>query len=118
MRNFSLITKEIPENHTAVNLSEVLQNAIDDWELFTKVYGFGTNNCKKIVNAVVDHLQVVHMPCVGHTLQLSVEKAFHLSELVSVLGRVQKLVGHFKKSPKATYSLREKQRLLKLHVPT
>ena len=60
------------------------------------MYGFATG-------IVVDHL---HMPCVGHTLY-----SFHLNEVASVLGRVQKMFGHFKKSSKATYSLREKQRL-------
>lgn len=38
IKNFCLITKEVPENHTAINLTEVLQSAIDDWELSNKVY--------------------------------------------------------------------------------
>ena len=94
-------------------MAEVLKQAIDDGKLTGKVY-MDTDNCKNIVNAVVEHLEVFHLPCIGHTLQLAVEKAFHLSDVMSVLGRVRKLVGHFKKSSKATYSLREKQQLLGL----
>lgn len=79
------------------------------------MYGFCTDdNCKNIVNAIIDHLQVLHLPCVRHTLQLSVEKAFDLNDVAVVLGRVHKLVVHFKKSSKAMYSLREKQKLLNL----
>ena len=73
-----------------------------------------TDNCQNIVNAVTDHLQVLHLPCFGHTLQLSVQKAFNLNEIVVGLGKVHKLVGHFKKSSKAKYCLHEKQKLLNL----
>ena len=73
-----------------------------------------TDNCQNIVNAVNDHLQVLHLPCFGHTLQLSVQKAFNLNEIAVVLGKVHKLVGHFKKSSKAKYCLHEKQKLLNL----
>ncbi len=114
MKNYCLATKEIPEAHTAVNLAEVLKSAFTEWSLSEKVYGFCTDNAQNIVNAVINNLQVLHLPCFGHTLQLSVQKAFNLTEIAVVLGKVRKLVGHFKKSSKATYCLREKQRLLNL----
>ena len=46
------MTREISEAHTAENLAEVLKQAI----------------------AVVEHLEVFHLPCAGYTLQLAVEK--------------------------------------------
>ena len=67
-----------------------------------------------MVNAVVNHLRVIHLPCIGHTIQLAVEKAFCLQDIESALRKVLKLVGYFRKSSKATYSLREKKRLLNL----
>ena len=72
------MTREISEAHTGKNLAEVLKQAIDDWKLTGKVYGFSTDNCKNIVNAAVEHLEVFHLPCIGHTFQLAVEKAFQV----------------------------------------
>ena len=113
MKNFCLMTKEVPA-HTTKNLAKVLQQTIEEWELASKVYGFTTDNGRNMVNAVVDHLKVIHLPCIGHATQLAVEKAFRLQDVTSALGKVRKLVGYFRKSPKATYNLREKQRLLNL----
>ena len=93
MKNFCLMTKEVPEAHTAENLIEVLQQAIEEWELDSKVYGFTTDNKMNIVNAVVNHLRVIHLPCIGHTIQLAVEKAFCLQDIESALRKVLKLVG-------------------------
>ena len=64
--------------------------------------GFCTGNGKNTVNAVKS-LDMFNMPCVGHTLQLSVLKSF---------GRLRKIAGHFYRSPKASAKLREKQLLL------
>jgi hypothetical protein len=58
IKNYCLITKEVPESHTAINLAEALQSATDDWELSDKVYGFATDN---IVNAVVDKFSICHV---------------------------------------------------------
>lgn len=110
MKNFCLMTKEVPEAHTAENLAEVLQQAIEEWNYLVKFMDNGRN----MVNTVVDHLRVIYLPCIGHTIQLAVEKAFCLQDLASALGSVRKLVGYFRKLSKATYSLREKQRLLNL----
>ena len=46
-----------------------------------------------MVNAVINHLRVIHLPCIGHTIQLAVEKAFCLQDIESALRKVLKLVG-------------------------
>ena len=85
--------KKFPEAHTAENLAEVLLQAIEEWELASKVYGFSTDNEMNMVNAVINHLRVIHLPCIGHTIQLAVEKAFCLQDIESALRKVLKLVG-------------------------
>ena len=95
------MTKEVPEAHTAENLAEVLEQAIEEWELASKVYGFTTDNEMNMVNTVINHLRVIHLPCIGHTIQLVVEKAFCLQDIESALRKVLKLVGYFRKSSKA-----------------
>ena len=50
----------------------VLQEIFKEWKITGKVYGSTTDNGGNIVNACVDYLQLVHIPCIGHTLQLAV----------------------------------------------
>jgi len=40
-----------------------------------------TDNAANITNAVVDELELPHFGCVGHILQLSIGKAFRLSQI-------------------------------------
>ena len=58
------------------------------------------------------------MPGVGHTLQLSVFKAFQLGAVSKMLSRLKSIAGHFHRSTKATAKLREKQQLLGLPIHT
>jgi len=53
-----------------------------------------TDNAANITNAVVDELELPHFGCVGHILQLSIGKAFRLSQIDCVLGKVKRLVAH------------------------
>ena len=114
IKHYCLMTKEVTETHSAENLAEELRQGIDEWDLSDKLYAITTDNCKNIVNAVVDHLNVLHIPCIGHTLQLGVQKAFTINRVANVLGKVRKLVQHFRKSSKAMYQLRAKQTVLSL----
>ena len=112
MKHHCLSTWEVSVAHTAVNTAKELREEIVHWGLTDKVHGFTTDNGQNVANAVVDHLKYPHLGCIGHTLQLSVGKALSLSSVARVVGRVQKLVEHFRRSSKATYALREKQALL------
>ena len=114
MKHHCRQTREVDESHNAETLAKVLSAAIKEWELDdkVKVYGCTTDNASNITNAVVDHLHLIHLPCVGHTLQLGVEKGLKVSQVARVLGRCKKLVEHFHKSTQATYALREKQKEL------
>ena len=54
----------------------------------------------------------MHLRCIGHTLQLSIERGLQVPSIAQVLGRCKKLAQQFHKSTQLTYSVREKQRLL------
>ena len=97
MKHHCLQSREADESHNAENLAKVLSAAIEEWELDdkVKVYGCTTDNASNITNTVVDHLHLIHLPCVGHTLQLDVEKGLKVSQVACVLGRCKKLVEHF-----------------------
>ena len=109
-----LQTREVDESHNAENLAKELSSGIKEWGLDdkVKVYGCTTDNAGYITNAIVDHLHLVHLSCVGHTLQLGIEKGLEVHQVACMLGRCKKLVEHFHKSTQATYALRKKQKLL------
>lgn len=108
-----LQTLEIPQDHTAASLQEVLSDMFKAWSLSNKVCGATTDNCGNIVNAV-GLLGLEHVPCVAHTLQLSIKRGLEIPAVNRVLARCRKLVEHFRKSSKETYKLRQKQTMLDL----
>ena len=91
MRHHCLQTREVDESHNAINLAKELSAAIEEWGLNdrVKVYGCTTDNAANITNAVVDHLHLIHLPCVGHTLQLGVEKGLKVPQVARVLGKCE-----------------------------
>ena len=52
-----------------------------------KVYGCTTDNADNITYVTVDHLHLPHLLCVGHTLQLSVDKGLKVPQVAHILGR-------------------------------
>ena len=62
----------------------------------------------------MEKLELLNLPCVGHTLQLAIKHAFDVPSVSRVLAHIKKLVLHFRKSPKATYKLHDKKSLLSL----
>ena len=113
LRSMVLSTRELPVDHTAENLSFALTEVMTEWDIRDKVVGSSTDNAKNIVNAM-KCLDIFNMPCVGHTLQLSVLKSFELNAVSKMLSRLRKIAGHFHRSSKASSKLRDKQQLLGL----
>ena len=108
-----LQTLEIPQDHDASSLKDVLSSMFEDWKIAGKVCGGITDNASNMVNAF-RLMGIKHFPCVAHTLQLSIGRGLGVTRVQRVLGRCKKLVTHFKKSTKETYKLREKQEMLQL----
>ena len=74
MKHHCLQTREVEERHTAENLAVELQAVLKEWGLECKAYGCTTDNASNITNAIENHMSLVHLPCIGHTLQLSIER--------------------------------------------
>ena len=109
MRSRCLHTKEVPQEHTAEVLASVLEEMLKEWQVRPKIYAATTDNGRNIVNACVQHMEIFHLPCFGHTMQLAVKKALDLHKVSRVIARCSKLVGFFHHSTKAMYKFREKQ---------
>ena len=75
IKHYCLITKEVTETHSAENHAEELHQGLMSGICLIRY--IITDNCKKIVNAVVVHLNVLHIPCIGHTLKVGVQKGIY-----------------------------------------
>ena len=108
-----LQTLEIPQDHDASSLKDVLSSMFHDWKIPGKLCGGITDNASNMVDAF-RQLAIDHFPCVAHTLQFSIGRGLDVPRVQRVIGRCKKLITHFKKSTKETYKLQEKQEMLKL----
>ena len=110
--SYVLQTRPLGDQHTADNLAELLKEAKMEWKL-TDVFGV-TNNAKNITKPFQDILKWPHLGCMGHTLNLSVVKAFSFGSVSKLLAKCKKIVGYFKRSTTAMRSLQEQQQTLNL----
>ena len=115
-----LQTTNFPENHTADNICEKLQEILSNFNV----------SCSKVVSIV--HNQGSNMQCCGqrmksefgwestncaaHMIQLCVEDGLKLNTIERLLGACQKLVGHFKYSTVATAALVDRQKRMNMPV--
>ena len=112
--SFCFATKELPVAHTAENISEKIEEILDEWNIDKDIIVAAiTDNARNMINAI-NGLGFLYFPCMGHTLQLGILKAYDLGSVKAALARVSNIVNHFHRSSKATYSLKEKQNLLGL----
>ena len=102
-----LATVAVPMEHTAGNIKKVVTDILFDYGIVEKVIAATTDNGTNIVKAI-ELLEFLHMPCIGHTLNMAVKKCFDLNQVSRALARVHKLVGHIHRSTKAMSKLHEK----------
>ena len=106
--------QEVSVVHNTENLANEIGEVLNERGIRERIYGATTDNAQNIRNAIVDIMELHHLGCIGHTLQLSIDKSFRLTSVAWLLGRVKKLIEHFKRCTKETYLLRDKQILLDL----
>ena len=85
--------------------SRAVKSSKKEWKIDTILFGAITDNGSNIVKAIVGHLNLVQIPCIGYILQLSIKRAFDLPAVQKVVGRCKKCITHFCKSTKETYKL-------------
>ena len=109
-----ITTQEVSVVHNTENLANEIGEVLNERGIRERIYGATTDNAQNIRNAIVDIMELHHLGCIGHTLQLSIDKSFRLTSVAWLLGRVKKLIEHFKRCTKETSLLRDKQILLDL----
>ena len=109
-----LLTREMGERHTGINISERLLGAAKEWGITDEhVSGLVRDNA---ANAVLgaDLTGWPHFGCAAHTLQLSVNGGLAHPTTDKAIATARKLVSHFKHSVVATTALKEKQEQLNI----
>ena len=71
---------EVPQNHMAECLQNVLISMFQDWNIVDKVFGATTDNGQNIVNTI-ELLGLQHFPCLVHTLQMAIKKTLTASKV-------------------------------------
>ena len=114
MESKVLLTREMPERHTGVHISERLMKATVEWKISEKVVAVVRDNAANMVLASQLLEDWDDLPCFGHTLQLAVKAGLDLAIISRLTAMCRKIVGHFKHSVVAMGALREKQQSMNI----
>ena len=115
MHSSQLHCHHMPGVHDHVHISEGITSALVEWCInLDDIVAFVTDNGSNIKKSVKEDLDKLHLPCAGHTLNLSVQKAFSVPEIQTAISRAKKVVEHFNRSRLHYEELEEKQQLLGL----
>ncbi|KAI4830840.1 hypothetical protein KUCAC02_002446 [Chaenocephalus aceratus] len=113
MQSWCLGCSALHSDHTANTLKEALEEIVtDSWVLdVAKMSGITTYNASNNRKAFADYTWI---PCFGHNLHLSVNKAIDIDRVASCLSRIRKTVSGFSRSNKMSRLLKDKQKSLQL----
>ncbi|XP_069129208.1 E3 SUMO-protein ligase ZBED1-like [Argopecten irradians] len=116
LKSFMLQTRVMYESHTAEHLSELLINAVNEWNLkrHDQMPSLTTDNAKNIINAEQLAGFQPHIGCITHTINLATQRGLKVPQLDRLLGRIRRVVTYFHKSNIAMAILNTKQTLLEL----
>ena len=115
MHSSQLHCHHMPGVHDHMHISEGITSALMEWCInLDDIVAFVTHNGSNIKKSVKEDLDKLHLPCAGHTLNLSVQKAFSVPEIQTAISRAKKVVEHFNRSRLHYKELEEKQQLLGL----
>ncbi|KAF6200765.1 hypothetical protein GE061_005210 [Apolygus lucorum] len=104
--NALLECKCITDDHTSSNLATTISNITDKWGVTSKVLFAVSDNAANITGALkISKLK--YMGCAAHKLNLVVEKGLLVQE--PVIGKIKRIVTHFKSSTKSWNKLAECQ---------
>lgn len=106
MESSALECLHVEERHFAANVAEVYENFAADWGISSKIKAVVTDNARNMTAAVAQTV-FQHIPCLAHTLQLSIIVGFKEADTNSLFAKCRKVVGHFKHSAANTTELEQ-----------
>ncbi|CAK1595704.1 unnamed protein product [Parnassius mnemosyne] len=97
LKSYVLTTSDVPTAHTAENLAEIVSNLLTEWKVTGKITTIVTDNATNMIR-MCELLNIRHMPCFAHTLNLTVDDSFELPEIWEIINKCKAIVKFFKKS--------------------
>ncbi|XP_025198007.1 zinc finger BED domain-containing protein 1-like [Melanaphis sacchari] len=76
-------TKKLDQSHTATHLEEIMTSELNRWGILNKVTAIVSDSGANIKSAI-RLMNIQHIPCTAHKLNLVVQKALYLNEDDSV----------------------------------
>ena len=107
-----LATRPLDGSHTAKHIAETLKEIQEEFKIH-KLIAMTTDNAKNMENAGCE-MNIIHVFCFSHTLQLSVQAGVSHAPIKRALAAARSLVGHFNHSILSTGALKEKQKSIEL----
>ncbi|CAM4681755.1 unnamed protein product [Leuciscus chuanchicus] len=108
-----LQTRAMQDSHTGANICALLSDALEEWGLTEKDPIIVTDNATNMIRAV-EMMELLHIGCFAHTINLASQAALKLPAISRLLGRVRRIVTFFHRSANANKVFKEKQMLLNL----
>ena len=116
LKSVCLQTVALMKDHTGQNIAECVTEVLEEWKLNPQnLVAATTDNGSNVVSAF-EILELLHISCFGHNLDLGVKKALTDTArcVQRALSRCHSVVSVFSRSWKKTRDLKEKQRQLDL----
>ncbi|KAK1172120.1 zinc finger BED domain-containing protein DAYSLEEPER-like [Acipenser oxyrinchus oxyrinchus] len=103
-----LQTAIMSERHTAVNISERMNNIVQEWgiDVFCTVHDNASS--MNLAMEICDQFPN-DLGCSGHTLQLAITAGLSLPDISKAVEAARRVVGHFRCSALATSELKKQQ---------
>jgi hypothetical protein len=126
LKTLVLCTKKLESSHTGIYLSQIMTEELHKWNIFNKVVAVVTDGAPNMKLAV-RQMNLSHIPCTAHKLNLVVQQALKLcddetvgsennnsdeEDLKLILKKCRSIVGFFKRSEVGNRMLAEKQKQL------
>lgn len=86
------------DSQTAENIQQHVTSIMNDWGISSNVKYCCTDNAANMLKAS-KLLNLPHLPCMAHTLQLSINHAIDQTGLSTILAKARAIVGRIKRSP-------------------
>lgn len=110
LKSVVLETVRMIKAHTAINIAEELTTICNNWNMLDKVCCVITDNAANMIAAVKNHMNLRHVPCFAHTLNLIVRDSIKNTEEVQhVQDKIKHIVTFFHQSVKASDKLSQLQ---------
>ena len=95
------------ERHNAINITDHLVQGCAEWGIAdTSVLAVVHDNSTNMT-AAINSMPWESLPCIAHTLQLTVNKVLEVSEINRLTAVCRMIVGHFKHTVLATTVLKK-----------